>query len=711
MHKRYLENISNNLNVKNWQISAVENLFNDKATLPFIARYRKEATGNLDEELLRALQKQLDYFNTLEKRKEHIIKVIADLGKLNSTLEQKIQYEIDADKLEDIFLPYKPSRKTRATKAREAGLEPLAQKVLLQKQTITDREFSDYTCEAYSSVEHVKEGVNDIIADVIATNPETREAIRKIYEQGSLHSKIKPGVEDAGKYSNYIKYTEPLTKVKMHRVLAVFRGVKENILSIGIQVDEASVMRVLKRAFLKGYGTTQEIILNAIDDAYKRLIHPSLENETLRKLKEKADNESVKLFSSNLRQLLMAPPLGEKRVLAIDPGYRTGCKVVCLDERGDLLHNETIFPHPPQNQVKQSIKKVLSLTDAYKPDVIAIGNGTASKETERFIKKIKFTRDLDVFMVNEDGASVYSASSTAREEFPEYDVTVRGAISIGRRLSDPLAELIKIDPKSIGVGQYQHDVDQKLLKEELDKTVFSCVNEVGVNLNTASRHLLAYVSGLGTVTGKNIVDYRKKVGKFNNRKELLNVPKLGPKAFEQAAGFLRIKNGENPLDNTAVHPESYHIVEKIGQLKNASIQELIEKETSITEKEKKEVMQDEVGEYTLVDIMKELNQHGLDPRGESSVFTFNQHIERIEDLKENMLLPGVITNITDFGAFVDIGIKQNGLIHISEIAEEYIAHPSEKLNINQQLVVRVKSVEVEKNRIQLSLKNATTKDV
>lgn len=711
MHKRYLENISNNLNVKNWQISAVENLFNDKATLPFIARYRKEATGNLDEELLRALQKQLDYFNTLEKRKEHIIKVIADLGKLTSTLEQKIQYEIDADKLEDIFLPYKPSRKTRATKAREAGLEPLAQKVLLQKQTITDREFSEYTCEAYSSVEHVKEGVNDIIADVIATNPETREAIRKIYEQGSLHSKIKPGVEDAGKYSNYIKYTEPLTKVKMHRVLAVFRGVKENILSIGIQVDEASVMRVLKRAFLKGYGTTQEIILNAIDDAYKRLIHPSLENETLRKLKEKADNESVKLFSSNLRQLLMAPPLGEKRVLAIDPGYRTGCKVVCLDERGDLLHNETIFPHPPQNQVKQSIKKVLSLTDAYKPDVIAIGNGTASKETERFIKKIKFTRDLDVFMVNEDGASVYSASSTAREEFPEYDVTVRGAISIGRRLSDPLAELIKIDPKSIGVGQYQHDVDQKLLKEELDKTVFSCVNEVGVNLNTASRHLLAYVSGLGTVTGKNIVDYRKKVGKFNNRKELLNVPKLGPKAFEQAAGFLRIKNGENPLDNTAVHPESYHIVEKIGQLKNASIQELIEKETSITEKEKKEVMQDEVGEYTLVDIMKELNQHGLDPRGESSVFTFNQHIERIEDLKENMLLPGVITNITDFGAFVDIGIKQNGLIHISEIAEEYIAHPSEKLNINQQLVVRVKSVEVEKNRIQLSLKNATTKDV
>ncbi len=710
MHKPYLENISNHLNVKNWQIIAVEQLFNDKATIPFIARYRKEKTGNLDEEMLQKVQNEIDYFDKLEKRKAHIIKVIDELGKLTGELKQKITNELDADKLEDIFLPYKPSRKTKAVKAKEAGLEPLAMRVLSQKHIINDVEFSTYICKDFDSLELVKNGVRDILADIIATNPEAREAIRKIYEKGSLNSKIKSGVDDAGKYSDYINYTEPLNKVKMHRVLAVYRGAKENILTIGVSVDEFSVMKVLKKAFLKGYGTTQNFIIDAIEDAYKRLIHPSLENETLKKIKEKADIESVKLFASNLRQLLMAPPLGEKRVMAIDPGYRTGCKVVCLDERGDILHNETIFPHPPQRDHKKSIKKVLSLTDAYKPDAIAIGNGTASKETEKFIKKIKFTRDLEVYMVNEDGASIYSASKIARQEFPQYDVTVRGAVSIGRRLLDPLAELIKIDPKSIGVGQYQHDVDQKLLKEELDKTVFSCVNEVGVNLNTASSYLLAYVSGLGAATASNIVEYRKENGKFNNRKELLKVPKLGPKAFEQSAGFLRIKNGKNPLDNTAVHPESYHIVEKIGRLKNASGQELIDREITLTEQEKNEILQEEAGEFTLVDIVKELNQPGLDPRGESSVFTFNQSIEGVDDLKENMLLPGVITNITDFGAFVDLGIKQNGLVHISEIADEYISHPSEKLHINQQSIFRVKSVDADRGRIQLSLKNASRKD-
>ena len=707
MLKRYLDRISQSLNVQNWQIIAVQNLFSQQATIPFVARYRKEATGNLDEQQLADLKKSLDYYDELEKRKVYIIKVIGDLGKLTDDLTNEINSLTDAEALEDLFLPYKPSRKTRATKARDAGLEPLAIQVLRQKERIPDDTYLKYKCDAYPDFGSIRQGVIDIIADIISTDTEVRAYFRTMYyKEGALVSKLKSGVSDADKYENYTNYSEPIKRIKTHRVLAVFRGANQNVLSIGISVDEEMLIHYLKKKFLKGYGTTQDVVMLAIEESFKRLLHPSIENETLKKLKEEADDVSIKLFANNLRQLLMAPPLGEKRILAIDPGFRTGCKVVCLDESGALLHNETIYPHPPQNDIKKAIHKIQSLTDAYNPDAIAIGNGTASKETERFIRKIRFNRDIQVFMVNEDGASIYSASKVAREEFPDYDVTVRGSVSIGRRLMDPLAELIKIDAKSIGVGQYQHDVDQKKLKEELDTTVFNCVNDVGVNLNTASKHLLSYVSGLSSAIAENIVLYRKENHKFKSRKELLKVPRLGPKAFEQAAGFLRIVGGDNVLDNSAVHPESYNIVKDIASIKRVKIDNLMDTDISLNDDELNKLTEKGYGAYTIKDIIKELKQPGRDPRGESNVFTFNQQIETINDLREGMKLPGVVTNITDFGAFIDIGIKQNGLVHISEICDEYISHPSEKLHINDQLILTVKSIDTERNRIQLSLKDA-----
>ncbi len=707
MLNKYLKKISYKTNVEPRQIVALRKLFDNQATIPFIARYRKEATGNLDELQIQEIQTQLEYFDELEKRKLYILNVIKEQEQLTTVLEKKIEAETDADKLEDLFLPYKPQRKTRATKAIEAGLKPLADKIMAQQQVVSLQEYKKYESEVFPSIEDVQKGVIDIIADIIATNAEIRDQLRRFYwENGLLQSKTKKKDVDAGKYENYTNYSEPIKRLKMHRALAVFRGEKEEILTVSIGIDTPIIIQKLKKHFLQGYGKTQDTIIEAIEDSVKRLIHPSLENETLKKLKEQADKEAIKLFAGNLKQLLMAPPTGEKRIMAIDPGYRTGCKVVCLDAQGNLLHNETIFPHAPQKETKKAIKKIQSLTDAYQPDYIAIGNGTASKETERFIKKIKFTKDIEVFMVNEDGASVYSASKTAREEFPQYDVTVRGAISIGRRLLDPLAELIKIDPKSIGVGQYQHDVNQTALKKELDTTVFQCVNEVGVNLNTASYHLLAYVSGLSETQAKNIVAYRKEHGKFKNRKELQKVTRLGPKAFEQSAGFLRISDGENPLDNTAVHPESYKMVSTLAELKGIKKEDLPNKEISLTKAEKQKLINEGWGSYTLEDILQELKQPGRDPRGKASVFTFNQQIQTIEDLKEGMRVPGVITNITDFGAFIDIGIKQNGLLHISEIANEYVAHPSEKLHINDQLILRIKSVDLERGRIQLSLKDA-----
>lgn len=707
MLKIYLERISQLLNVQSWQIIAANKLFEKQATIPFVSRYRKEATGNLDEQQLTDIKKAIDYYNELEKRKVYVIKIVGDLGKLTPELKYEIDKAVDADILEDLFLPYKPSRKTKATKAKEAGLEPLAIKVLEQKNNIAAAEYAKFMCESYPTHQEVEQGVVDIIADIISTNATVREYFRSNYTKtGYLKSKLKSGVTEVDKYENYIDYSEPISRIKTHRALAVFRGANQGVLTMRIEVDEDNYIHYLKKKFLRGYGTTQDIVMKAIHEAFKRLLHPSIENETLKKLKEQADEVSIQLFASNLRQLLMAPPLGEKRILALDPGFRSGCKVVCMDESGTLLHNETIFPHPPQNDIKKAIHKIQSLTDAYNPDAIAIGNGTASKETERFIRKIRFNKDIQVFMVNEDGASVYSASKVAREEFPDYDVTVRGAVSIGRRLMDPLAELIKIDPKSIGVGQYQHDVDQKKLKEELDVTVFNCVNEVGVNLNTASKHLLSYVSGLTPSLAENIVDYRAENHKFINRKELLKVARLGPKAYEQAAGFLRISGGDNPLDNTAVHPESYNLVKEISKMKGSSVNTLLQTDAALNKEGLEELTKKGYGEYTIKDILKELKQPGRDPRGESSVFTFNQQIETIADLKEGMKLPGVVTNITDFGAFIDIGIKHKGLVHISEICDEYISHPSEKLQINNQLILRVKSVDIERGRIQLSLKDA-----
>lgn len=707
MNSLALNTITKTLNVSRNQIVSVRKLIDDQATIPFIARYRKEVTGNLDEVQLEALAKQFNYFDELEKRKDYILKIIEGLGKLSPELKSQIERIIDADILEDVFLPYKPSRKTRATKAKDAGLEPIALQVLNQKTTISDKDFELAASEQYPTINDVKQGVKDIIAEIIATTPEVRERLRGTYmREGKLKSKLKTKNTDAGKYENYVDYTEPIAKAKNHRALAVFRGVKEGILTMGVDIDDSDLIHFLRKRFLKGYGTSQDLVSAAIDDAYKRLIHPSLENDTLNKIKERADEEAIKLFAGNLRQLLMAAPLGEKRVLALDPGFRTGCKVVCLDEKGDLLHNETIYPHPPQNETGKALKKMQSLIDAYRPDAIAIGNGTASKETEQFIRKIRFDRDITVFMVNEDGASVYSASKTAREEFPDYDVTVRGAVSIGRRLLDPLGELIKIDPKSIGVGQYQHDVDQKRMKEELDKTVFQCVNDVGVNINIASYHLLSYVSGLTPTLAKNVVEYRTANGKFLSRQDIKKVPRLGPKAFEQAAGFLRIEGGTNALDNTAVHPESYATVKAIAKIKKQKIEALLNTHIQLNEPEIKMLTDQGVGTFTLKDIISEIERPGRDPRGEASVFTFNQQINTIGDLKEGMLLPGVITNITDFGAFVDIGIKQNGLVHISEIANQYISHPSEILHINDQVIFRVKSVDIEKSRIQLSMKDA-----
>lgn len=702
-----LNTIVKNCGVSVEQVNSVKTLLDQQATIPFIARYRKEATGNLDEVQIDELSKQFKYFDELEKRKEYILKIINEVDKLTPELENQIKNTIHADELEDLFLPYKPTRKTRASKAREAGLEPLALQIMEQNSTISDTTFEKFISEFYATTEDVKQGAKDIVAEIVATTPDVRERLRRMYmHNGSVVSKLKNKSSDASKYENYTDYSEPIHKIKNHRLLAILRGVKEEVLSIGLEIEEENVLPYLHKRFLKGRETTQDLLIEALDDAFKRLIHPSLETETINKLKEKADEEAIKLFAGNVRQLLMAPPLGEQRVLALDPGFRTGCKVVCLDEKGDLLHNETIYPHAPQHETGKSLKKMQSLIDAYRPDAIAIGNGTASKETEQFVRKIRFNKDIQVFMVNEDGASVYSASKTAREEFPDYDVTVRGAVSIGRRLLDPLAELIKIDPKSIGVGQYQHDVDQKKLKEELDKTVFQCVNDVGVNINTASYHLLSYVSGLSAALAKNIVAYRSEHGKFTTRQELKKVARLGPKAFEQAAGFLRIQGGTNELDNTAVHPESYDIVKSIAKNKKCKVAQLLNTQVDLKPDEVKKLTAEGVGEFTLQDIVKELQMPGRDPRGTASVFTFNQQISTIEDLKEGMLLPGVITNITDFGAFVDIGIKQNGLVHVSEITDRYISHPSEVLHINDQVILSVKHVEVERNRIQLSIKDA-----
>ncbi len=705
--RKHVELIAQVLNVKDWQVENTIGLFLEGATVPFISRYRKERTGSLDEVQVAAIKEQHAKFVELEKRRESILKTIEEQGKLTDDLKAKINATYDIGVLEDLYLPYKPKRRTRATIAREKGLEPLATLIMRQERLDPAEKALSYLNDEVADVEEALQGARDIIAEWVNESAKARGAMRRIYSRDAVvSSKMVKGKEEEGvKYKDYFDFSEPLRRCPSHRLLAMRRGQEEGFLKVSIDVDGETANEELFRLFVTGKGGASEQVSLAVEDCFKRLLGPSMETEFMGLSKEKADEEAIRVFADNLRQLLLASPLGQKRILAIDPGYRTGCKVVCLDAQGNLLHNETIYPHPPQSESGLAMKKVESLVDAYRVDAIAIGNGTASRETEHFVKKIKFPRQLQVFVVSEDGASIYSASPVAREEFPEYDVTVRGAISIGRRLMDPLAELVKIDPKSIGVGQYQHDVDQTQLKQSLDMVVESSVNMVGVNLNTASKHLLTYVSGLGPQLAQNIVDYRKEQGPFSSRKELLKVPRLGAKAYEQCAGFLRIPEAKNPLDNSAVHPESYHIVEKMAADLQCSVADLLANEVLRKKIDLKKYVTAEVGLPTLQDIVNELAKPGRDPRTAAKVFEFAEGIFKMEDLYVGMELPGIVTNITNFGAFVDVGVKQDGLVHISQMANRYISNPADVVKLHQHVKVKVIEVDLPRKRIQLSMKD------
>jgi uncharacterized protein len=688
------------------QINSTIELLDEGATIPFISRYRKERTGSLDEVAIANIKDAYEKFRELEKRKVTIINTIEEQGVLTDELNTRITNCNDSTELEDIYLPYKPKRKTLASKARELGLEPLAKIIFNQQERDIDSRAISFLTDEVADTETALQGARDIIAEWINENKTAREVVRTSFVHKSIISAtlVKGKEEEGAKYRDYFDWSEPLKKCPSHRFLAMQRAEKEGIIRISAAPDSEEVIPRLKHLFVKGETASSHQVEKAIEDAYKRLLGPSIENETINASKEKADEEAIRVFSDNLRQLLLAPPLGQKRVLSIDPGYRTGCKVVCLNAQGGLLHNETIYPHPPQKETGKAMKKLDSLVDAYKIEAIAIGNGTASRETEAFIRKTKFNRDIQVFVVSEDGASIYSASKVARDEFPQYDVTVRGAVSIGRRLMDPLAELVKIDPKSIGVGQYQHDVDQNKMKEALDRVVESAVNKVGVNLNTASHHLLTYISGLGPSLAKNIVAYRNENGPFESRSALKKVPRLGAKAFEQSAGFLRISEAQNPLDNTAVHPEAYSIVQKMAKDLKCKVIDLI-KEKSLRENvDLQKYIGDNIGLPTLKDIMAELEKPGRDPRQNIKAFEFANDVFSIDDLKPGMLIPGIVTNITNFGAFVDVGVKQDGLIHISQLADRYISNPSEVVKLHQHLEVKILEVDVTRKRIQLTLK-------
>ena len=709
MEKRLSEIIALSLNIRQEQTEKVINLlFNQGASIPFISRYRKEMTGGLNEIVIENIKNEFIKLSELEKRKETIRNTISEQGKLTDELAQKINMCYDAALLEDLYLPYKPKQRTRATIAREKGLEPLAGTIMKQQRNDIDKFANNFIGENVPSKTEALKGACDIMAEWISEHTKIRAAIRKQYEKNAvISSKIIKGKEIEGNnYTDYFDFKEPVKQAPSHRILAMLRGKKESILRISINLpsDEAANKILSDYLIKKGENACRPYIEEAMADSYKRLIKPSLENEFFSRAKEKADKEAIAVFAQNLRQLLLAPPLGQKTIMAIDPGFRTGCKIVCLDNRGNLVYNETIYPHPPQKQEAMAIKKIVSLVDAYKIEAIAIGNGTAGKETENLIRRIHFNRDIHVFVISEDGASVYSASPVAREEFPKYDVTVRGAVSIGRRLMDPLAELVKIEPKSIGVGQYQHDVEQGLLKEALDRTVESCVNLVGVNLNTASKHLLTYVSGIGPVMAARIVEYRNEHGSFTSREQLLNIPRLGKKVFEQCAGFLRIPNGINPLDNSAVHPESYGIVEQMAKDLNKNITELIGNDALIDSIDLNRYVNEKTGIPTLTDIITELKKPGRDPRQQIKVFEFSDKINSIDDLEEGMVLPGIISNITNFGAFVDIGLKQKGLIHISEIAAQYVADIHSFVKLYQHVTVKVIHIDKIRNRIALSMK-------
>lgn len=697
--------IATALNITERQVKNTITLLEGGATIPFISRYRKESTSGLNEVQIGEIKERHDKLCEIAKRKDTILNTIEEQGKLTPELKRRINVCWNATELEDIYLPYKPKRKTRAEAARQKGLEPLATILMMQRENNLMARARTFLNKDVKDEEEALKGARDIIAEQVSEDERSRNQLRNQFNrQAIITSKVVKGKEEeAIKYKDYFDFSEPLKRCSSHRLLAIRRGEAEGLLKVSISPNDEECAERLERNYVRGNNECSRQVQEAVHDAYKRLLKPSIETEFAVLSKEKADEEAIRVFAGNLRQLLLAPPLGQKRVMGIDPGYRTGCKVVCLDAQGNLLHNETIYPHPPKSEHAISARKLTKLVEQYQIEAIAIGNGTASRETETFVTNQRYDRKLQVFVVSEDGASIYSASKIAREEFPDYDVTVRGAVSIGRRLMDPLAELVKIEAKSIGVGQYQHDVDQTALKKSLDLTVESCVNSVGVNLNTASRHLLTYVSGLGPTLAQNIVDYRKENGPFASRKELMKVPRMGAKAFEQCAGFLRIPEAKNPLDNSAVHPESYAVVERIAKDMKCTVEELIKDKDIRSKIDIRKYVTDQIGLPTLTDIMAELEKPGRDPRQAIKVFEFDKNVKTIDDLKEGMILPGIITNITNFGCFVDVGIKENGLVHVSQLCRQYVSDPTTLVSIHQHVQVKVMDIDRERKRIQLTM--------
>lgn len=704
----YAKMIGKALGLSERSVTNTLQLLDEGCTIPFISRYRKERTGNLDEVQITAISDAYDKLKEISKRKDTVVKTITEQGKMTDDLQRRIDACWDANELEDIYMPFKPKRRTKAQVAREQGLEPLSLILMMQRERNIEAAAQRFVKEGVKDVAAAIKGAQDIVAEMVSEDERSRQQVRSSFRREAIITskvvKAKADSEEAAKYSDYFDFSEPLRRCSSHRLLAMRRGENEGILRISISADDEVCLDKLKRQFVHGFGPCQALVGEAVEDAFKRLLKPSIETEFANMSKEKADDEAIGVFAENLRQLLLSAPLGQKRVMGIDPGFRTGCKVVCLDAQGNLLHHEAIFPHPPVNKASVAARQVEQMVEKYNIEAIAIGNGTASRETAQFVKQLQFGHDVKQFVVSEDGASVYSASKTARDEFPDEDVTVRGAVSIGRRLMDPLAELVKIDPKSIGVGQYQHDVDQSKLKKSLDQTVESCVNLVGVNLNTASQHLLTYVSGLGPTLAKNIVEYRKANGAFASRAQLKKVARLGPSAFEQCAGFLRIPGARNPLDNSAVHPESYHIVEQMAKDNHCTVAQLIGDAAKRKAVDIKKYVTDTVGMPTLTDIMAELEKPGRDPREQIEEFEFDKNVTSVDDLVAGMVLPGIVTNITNFGAFVDVGVHQDGLVHVSQLADRYVADPTQVVKLHQHVKVRVVEVDRKRNRISLSMK-------
>ncbi len=704
----YAKMIGKALGLSERSVTNTLQLLDEGCTIPFISRYRKERTGNLDEVQITSISDAYDKLKEISKRKDTVVKTITEQGKMTDDLQHRIDACWDANELEDIYMPFKPKRRTKAQVAREQGLEPLSLILMMQRERNIEVAAQRFVKEGVKDVAAAIKGAQDIVAEMVSEDERSRQQVRSSFRREAIITskvvKAKADSEEAAKYSDYFDFSEPLRRCSSHRLLAMRRGENEGILRISISADDEVCLDKLKRQFVHGFGPCQALVGEAVEDAYKRLLKPSIETEFANMSKEKADDEAIGVFAENLRQLLLSAPLGQKRVMGIDPGFRTGCKVVCLDAQGNLLHHEAIFPHPPVNKASVAAHQVEQMVEKYNIEAIAIGNGTASRETTQFVKQLQFGHDVKQFVVSEDGASVYSASKTARDEFPDEDVTVRGAVSIGRRLMDPLAELVKIDPKSIGVGQYQHDVDQSKLKKSLDQTVESCVNLVGVNLNTASQHLLTYVSGLGPTLAKNIVEYRKANGAFASRAQLKKVARLGPSAFEQCAGFLRIPGARNPLDNSAVHPESYHIVEQMAKDNHCTVAQLIGDAAKRKAVDIKKYVTDTVGMPTLTDIMAELEKPGRDPREQIEEFEFDKNVTSVDDLVAGMVLPGIVTNITNFGAFVDVGVHQDGLVHVSQLADRYVTDPTQVVKLHQHVKVRVVEVDRKRNRISLSMK-------